>query len=121
MVQMKRLIHTFQRNLQKLWIIFLLLYSSLILIQQIIGNPIQFLYISFLIFIPGYAFTEAVLPQISKLEKIAVSFALSLALLIGLRSLMQTFKIVALFSETTLATILAIVCLIAVLAKHFRK
>jgi len=122
MVQMKRLIDPLRRNLRKLWIIFLLLYSSLILIQQILGNPPPItLYIPFLIFMPGYAFAEALLPQLHRLEKITVSLALSLALLVGFKSLIGTFRIMGLFSELTITTILAIICLITVLIKHFRK
>ena len=119
---MKRLIDPIRRNLRKLWIIFLLLYSSLILVLQILGNqPPLVLYIPFLIFVPGYAFAEALLPQLHKLEKIALSLALSLALLVGFKSLMETFRITGLFSEITITTILAITCLIIVLIKHFRK
>ena len=121
MIQMKKLLHTIRRNIQKLWITFLLLYSSLILIQQILGNPPPIiLYIPFLIFVPGYAFTEALLPQLHKLEKITVSLALSLALLVGFKSLMQTFRIIPLFSEITITTILATICLIAVLTKQLK-
>jgi len=122
MIQMKKLLQTIRRNIQKLWITFLLLYAGFILIQQILGNqPPLTLYIPFLIFVPGYAFTEALFPQINMLEKATVSLGLSLALLVGFKSLMQTFRIVGLFSEITITTILAIICLIAVLTKHFRK
>jgi len=119
---MKRLLHTIRINLQKLWIPFLLLYSSLILVHQILGNPPPLiLYIPFLILVPGYAFTEALLPQLQKLEKITISLALSLALFVGFKSLMQTFRVGGLVSEITISTVLAMICLIAVLIKHSRK
>jgi len=119
---MKRLQNIIRRNVQTLWITFLLFYSFLILIQQVLGNqPSLILYIPFLIFVPGYAFSQALIPQLFWLEKITISLVLSLALLIGLKSLMQTFRIVGIFSETTITTILAIIFLIAVLITHYRK
>lgn len=122
MIQIKRILQIITRNRSKLWITLLLLYSLLILVYQILGDQSPLvLYTPFLIFVPGYAFAEALLPQIHKLEKITVSLALSLAILVGFKSLIETFRIMGFFSEITITTILAIICLIAVLTEHFRK
>jgi len=105
-----------------LWIISLVLYSALILSQQILRRqPPLLLYIPYLIFIPGYAFTKAAIPQIPKLEKLTVSLALSLALLVGFKSLIQTFRLGTLLSEITIAAIIAIICLVLVLIKQSIK
>jgi len=123
---MKRLthaiLHAIKRKLQKLWITFLLLYSSLILFYQFLRTqPPLILFIPFLIFVPGYALNEALLPKLQKLEKIIFSLALSLALPLGLKSLMQTFKVEVFVSEITITTVLAVICFIAILVKDFTK
>lgn len=119
---MRKLRQQIKGNLKTLWIIFLLLYSVIMLIFQISANSIPATFnIPFYIFIPGYAFAEALLSHLHRLEKITISLAFSLAILVGFKGPIRAFKMVGLVSEKTIVTILAMICLTTVLIKHFRE
>lgn len=103
----------------RLWTFFLLSVSVAILIVLMFGVPIPSpLILFFCLFIPGYAFVALVFSQLNKLEKAVASIAFSISLLVGLRSLIQTFGFVGLFSEVDILTIFSVTLLIVNLVKQ---
>lgn len=119
---MKRMLQNVRKNSPKLWTVFLLLYSFVILAHQILGSQTSLVfYIPFLIFVPGYAVAKVLFRHIQRIEIIAVSLAISIAILASLKSIMETFRITGIFSEITVTVVLAIVCLVAALVKQLRS
>jgi len=119
---MERLTDVVKRNQRKLWTIFLLIYSVSVLASSFLARPLPvFLYLVFMIFMPGYAFAEALFPKLQLLEKLTVSIGFSLALLAGLHGLIEAFDLEGLLSEITIVEIVTIICLLVLLVKSFRK
>jgi hypothetical protein len=67
--------------------------------------------------LPGHAFVSVAFPQVSKTEKIIASVGFSIALLAGLKALIETLEISPLFSELPIAIIVTILLLIAKVGK----
>lgn len=103
-----------------LWDAFLLFYSGLtfaFLIMGPLASP-SLLILPFYLIVPGYVFVDIFFPKLSRLEKAVLSIGLSVALLIGIKGLVQTFKATYILSEFT---ILAVFSLIYFLAKLVAK
>jgi uncharacterized membrane protein len=108
------------RASDRLWTLFLLSISATILILPIFGIPApSLLVLSFCLFIPGYAFVALVFSQLNRLEKTVASLVLSIGLLVGFRSLIETFGFTSLFSEVNILTIFSVILLIVKLVKCF--
>ena len=96
-----------------LWTFFLLLYSGTILVLLILGiSTPSLLILPFYLFVPGYAFVAVLFPQLRILEKAFMSIGFTVALFVGVKSFIQTFAFVGLFSELSLVTVFSAICLI---------
>lgn len=113
MQRIGKLIVSLRRIYNRLWTFLLLLISGIILVFLIFGiSTPPFLILPFCLFVPGYAFVSIIFPQQSNLEKTFMSIAFSIALFVGIRSFIQTFVLVSLFSELSFVTIFSAICLI---------
>lgn len=107
-----------RKVLSRLWAYLLLLYSGLILIFLTLRTqPPLLLIMPSYIFTPGYALVAVFFPKLRKLEKVVMSLAFSIGLIVGIKSFMQTFATTELFSELALVTVFSAVCFIVELIK----
>lgn len=102
----------------RLWTFFLLLISGTILTFFVLGIPApSLLIVFFCFFVPGYAFVALVFSEIDELEKVVASIGFSIGFFVGLKSFIQTFGFVGLFSEVAVLTIFSAALLIVKLVK----
>lgn len=113
MQRIKGLTVSLRRIYNRLWIIFLLLYSGTILVFLVleISTP-SLLVLPFCLFVPGYALVAVLFPESRNLEKTLMSIAFSIALFVGIRSFIQTFALRSVFSALSFVIILSVICLI---------
>lgn len=99
----------------RLWrarIPFFLLYSVAILVFLIFRVSIPFfLILPYLLFIPGYALVAILFPKSPKFEKTFMSMGFSIALFVGINSLIQMFMLGELLSGLPLVVIISALCL----------
>lgn len=97
----------------QLWTFLLLLCSATILIFHVleISTP-SLLILPFCLFVPGYAFVAVFFSQLRNLERALMSIAFSVALFVGIKSFIQTFALMDIYSELSVVTILSAICLI---------
>lgn len=107
-----------RRALERLYFFVLLVYSVVMFIMIIFEAGAEFpLAFPLYFLLSGYAFMEVAFPKVTKVEKILASLGFSMAFLVGLNAIIQTFGVSQLFSELTFVTIIAVAFLIARLAK----
>jgi uncharacterized membrane protein len=120
MQRTNKYLHWLIRASGRLWAFLLLAVSVTILILPIFGIPSPSLLVLFFsLFIPGYAFVALVFSRLNMLEKTVASIALSLGLLVGIRSFIETFGYVGLFSELDVLEVFSTILLTAKLLNDF--
>jgi len=118
----KKYVAALVRVFDRLWTPLLLLISGAIFIFLTLEIPTPSpLVLLFSLFVPGYAFIDLVFSELNKPEKAVASLGFSLSLLVGLKSLIQTFGYIGLFSELTLLAIFSSVLLIVKLVNDILR
>ncbi len=100
-------------RMRPLWIPFFLLYSIAFFGVLVFGVSVpSLLFLPYLLFIPGYALVSILFPRSPKFEKTFMSIGFSIALFVGIKSLIQAFRLGGTLSGLPLLVIVSALCLI---------